>query len=133
LRSFSRLTMLIGIHFQRRTDYDMERTDVKPGRLITVLGTVVSLGKGVLEHREYVKDTWQRLQESDWDGMGPEKGVENGPEKAAYDVVRSGNKRKRSSEPEFDVDFVEGDSEDSEYDDVELILKNNGGKKRRGK
>jgi hypothetical protein len=104
----------------------MGRSDDKPARLTTVLGTVVSLGKGVLEHREYVKETWERLQESGDDGMGPVDG-------AVAPQEFKGGKRKRSSELELDVEFVEGGSEDSEYDEVELMLKSGGKKVKRAK
>jgi hypothetical protein len=130
LRSCNRLTMLIGIHFKRMTDYENGRTSEKPAKLTTVLGTVVQLGKGVLEHREYVKETWERMKESGEDGM---EGIGNVG--SVHEVFEeSGKKRKRSSEEldQLELEFVvEESEEDSELDEVELILKKGMGKGRK--
>jgi hypothetical protein len=107
--------MLIGLHFQRCADYDQGRCNEAPRCLGTVLGTVVSLGKGVVEHRAYVQETWERLVESGDDGMGAVKGA------VGAESVRAGGKRKRSSEVDEGGDFVI-ESDESELDEGRAAL-----------
>lgn len=92
-KAFIRITSLVGLEFSRERNHNTKTRQ----RLSTVLGTVVAVGKTVLEHREYVETVWRELQANGWD------------ETLVHHVVGgTGAKRKRGDESEGE--FVEGES-----------------------